>query len=256
MAASQNSLQHRVPYYHAFPVCQFSKFPPHGLREYVRIRPAVRINLASKNRTVIPAKRRLHKIPKHHTTETRRPVRETFRQRIDLAGLLTDPCPEAFPPAGQWLRYSERHGASQQRDCPGFAPDSLFTPSRDGERRTKSEANIADYSEKLSGNPDYFHKPAPRHGKTAIFTTWIFRFHIRPGIFRQNFPLPITSPVSAMPNGSGTTAAPAPITGAAGDAPLSDSASGGTFPATPRHCSPLRKSFRKSRGSPRRKPDG
>ena len=33
-----------------------------------------------------------------------------------------------------------------------------------------------------------------------------------------------------MPNGSGTTAAPAPITGAAGDAPLSDSASGGTFP--------------------------
>ena len=131
MAASQNSLQHRVPYYHAFPVCQFSKFPPHGLREYVRIRPAVRINLASKNRTVIPAKRRLHKIPKHHTTETRRPVRETFRQRIDLAGLLTDPCPEAFPiPAGQWLRYSERHGASQQRDCPGFAPDSLFTPSR------------------------------------------------------------------------------------------------------------------------------
>ena len=100
MAASQNSLQHRVPYYHAFPVCQFSKFPPHGLREYVRIRPAVRINLASKNRTVIPAKRRLHKIPKHHTTETRRPVRETFRQRIDLAGLLTDPCPEAFPPRG------------------------------------------------------------------------------------------------------------------------------------------------------------
>ena len=40
------------------------------------------------------------------------------------------------------------------------------------------------------------------------------------------------------------------------NAPLSDSASGGTFPATPRHCSPLRKSFRKSRGSPRRKPDG
>lgn len=152
--------------------------------------------------------------------------------------------------------FQKVHGASQQRDCPGFAPDSLFTPSRDGERRTKSEANIADYSEKLSGNPDYFHKPAPRHGKTAIFTTWIFRFHIRPGIFRQNFPLPITSPVSAMPNGSGTTAAPAPITGAAGDAPLSDSASGGTFPATPRHCSPLRKSFRKSRGSPRRKPDG
>lgn len=100
MAASQNSLQHRVPYYHAFPVCQFSKFPPHGLREYVRIRPAVRINLASKNRTVIPAKRRLHKIPKHHTTETRRPVRGAFRQRIDLAGLLTDPCPEAFPPRG------------------------------------------------------------------------------------------------------------------------------------------------------------
>ena len=254
MAASQNSLQHRVPYYHAFPVCQFSKFPPHGLREYVRIRPAVRINLASKNRTVIPAKRRLHKIPKHHTTETRRPVRETFRQRIDLAGLLTDPCPEAFPPRGA---VAEIFGTSRGfTDCPGFAPDSLFTPSRDGERRTKSEANIADYSEKLSGNPDYFHKPAPRHGKTAIFTTWIFRFHIRPGIFRQNFPLPITSPVSAMPNGSGTTAAPAPITGAAGDAPLSDSASGGTFPATPRHCSPLRKSFRKSRGSPRRKPDG
>ena len=63
-------------------------------------RPAARLNLASKNRTVIPAKRRLHKIPKHHTTETRRPVRETFRQRIDLAGLLTDPCPEAFPPRG------------------------------------------------------------------------------------------------------------------------------------------------------------
>ena len=37
-----------------------------------------------------------------------------------------------------------------------------------------------------------------------------------------------------MPNGSGATASPAPITGAAGDAPLSDSASGGTFPATPR----------------------
>ena len=108
MAASQNSLQHRVPYYHAFPVCQFSKFPPHGLREYVRIRPAVRINLASKNRTVIPAKRRLHKIPKHHTTETRRPVRETFRQRIDLAGLLTDSCSEAFPIlADQWLRCSK-----------------------------------------------------------------------------------------------------------------------------------------------------
>ena len=161
MAASQNSLQHRVPYYHAFPVCQFSKFPPHGLREYVRIRPAVRINLASKNRTVIPAKRRLHKIPKHHTTETRRPVRGAFRQRIDLAGLLTDPCPEAFPPRG--------------------AVAEIFGTSR---------------------------------GFTA------------------------------------------PITGAAGDAPLSDSASGGTFPATPRHCSPLRKSFRKSRGSPRRKPDG
>ena len=27
---------------------------------------------------------------------------------------------------GQWLRYSEFCGASQQRDCPGFSPDSLF----------------------------------------------------------------------------------------------------------------------------------
>ena len=144
MAASQNSLQHRVPYYHAFPVCQFSKFPPHGLREYVRIRPAVRINLASKNRTVIPAKRRLHKIPKHHTTETRRPVRETFRQRIDLAGLLTHSCSEAFPVrADQWQRCSKRRGASQQRDCPGFAPDSLFisSPARGTENQIWGKYN-------------------------------------------------------------------------------------------------------------------
>ncbi len=31
------------------------------------------------------------------------------------------------PQGDQWRRYSELRGASQQRDCSGLAPDSLFT---------------------------------------------------------------------------------------------------------------------------------
>ena len=42
---------------------------------------------------------------------------------------LPHSCSEAFPVrADQWQRCSKRRGASQQRDCPGFTPDSLFIP--------------------------------------------------------------------------------------------------------------------------------
>ena len=49
-----------------------------------------------------------------------------------MAGLLTDSLPDAFP---IWIYHDSSvakvyikklNGATQQRDCPGFSPDSLF----------------------------------------------------------------------------------------------------------------------------------
>ena len=46
-----------------------------------------------------------------------------------MAGLLTDSHLEAFPVArtsGDSVVFKMFFGASQQRDCPGFTPDSLL----------------------------------------------------------------------------------------------------------------------------------
>ena len=51
----------------------------------------------------------------------------------ELAGLLTDSRPDAFPTlsfaaSGHSDRFRTLFGVSQQRDCPGFAPGSLLSP--------------------------------------------------------------------------------------------------------------------------------
>ena len=67
------------------------------------------------------------------------------------AGLLTDSRLRAFPTSSQWQRVRKPNGVSQQRDCPGFSPDSLFTPCLRMETgRTHSGAKINDFK-----NSDY-----------------------------------------------------------------------------------------------------
>ena len=55
----------------------------------------------------------------------------------ELAGLLTDSRPDAFPTyvwvSGHADGFRTLIGASQQRDCPGFAPDSLLLSFREYE---------------------------------------------------------------------------------------------------------------------------
>ena len=56
----------------------------------------------------------------------------------ELAGLLTDSRPDAFPTlsfaaSGHSDGFRTLIGASQQRDCPGFAPDSLLLSFRECE---------------------------------------------------------------------------------------------------------------------------
>ena len=49
-----------------------------------------------------------------------------------MAGLLTDSLPDAFPTLtiDTWsvvkVNIKKLNGVSQQRDCPGFTPDSLL----------------------------------------------------------------------------------------------------------------------------------
>ncbi len=56
----------------------------------------------------------------------------------ELAGLLTDSRPDAFPTyvwvSGHADGFRTLIGASQQRDCPGFAPDSLLLSFRECEK--------------------------------------------------------------------------------------------------------------------------
>ena len=55
----------------------------------------------------------------------------------EQAGLLTDSRPDAFPTyvwvSGHADGFRTLIGASQQRDCPGFAPDSLLLSFRECE---------------------------------------------------------------------------------------------------------------------------
>jgi hypothetical protein len=48
----------------------------------------------------------------------------------------------------QWLkRCANRSRGLQQRDCPGFSPDSLFILLPTGEFGTVAETKVSDYSE-------------------------------------------------------------------------------------------------------------
>ena len=86
-----------------------------------------------------PVCRKRHSSPKNnlgikiimqYTTDIECPFLGVLRRRIDLAGLLTDSCSEAFPVVRPVAKmFGTFCGASQQRDCPGFTPDSLFIPS-------------------------------------------------------------------------------------------------------------------------------
>ena len=87
------------------------------------------------------AQRRVSSSSWRNTSEIERPSHGRVRCRIDLAGLLTGSCSEAFPARGQWLRCSECCGASQQRDCPGIAPGSLFILASERGRRNQIFGN-------------------------------------------------------------------------------------------------------------------
>lgn len=102
----------------------------------------------------------------------------------DLLPFRSLPDPERI--SGRDVR-NER-GASQQRDCPGFAPDSLFTPPPDGGRRpnlpqryglipkNKAFSQIIE----TSGIP-----PAPHTGLRRTLRTALFRpVPMRSGTFR------------------------------------------------------------------------
>ena len=62
----------------------------------------------------------------------------------ELAGLLTDSRPDAFPTyvwvSGHADGFRTLIGASQQRDCPGFAPDSLLLSFRECEKTNQFRA--------------------------------------------------------------------------------------------------------------------
>jgi hypothetical protein len=68
-----------------------------------------------------------------------------------MAGLLTRPLSETFPAmTNKWpvvmVLFQKVHGASQQRDCPGFAPDSLLIRTQGLAHRTDSCAKVRLFS--------------------------------------------------------------------------------------------------------------
>ena len=66
-----------------------------------------------------------------------------------MAGLLTDSLPDAFPTLtiDTWsvvkVNIKKLNGVSQQRDCPGFTPDSLLIQIVDMAIRNQFGAKIA-----------------------------------------------------------------------------------------------------------------
>ena len=57
-----------------------------------------------------------------------------------MAGLLTDSHLEAFPAKASGNEvFQDVIGASQQRDCPGFSPDSLLFLVPDDNKKTSME---------------------------------------------------------------------------------------------------------------------
>lgn len=90
MAASQNSVQLRVQYYHAFPVYQYvSKISTATVWGGAGLTPGHPQKPCTETRTAIPAKYRLHKISgaPYDRTQT--------------------PCPRGFPITNRSGRYSD-----------------------------------------------------------------------------------------------------------------------------------------------------
>ena len=72
-----------------------------------------------------------------------------------MAGLLTDSHLEAFPAIASGNEvFQDVIGASQQRDCPGFSPDSLLIFTKN--IRFRTDFNRKDILFFINGKPNTF----------------------------------------------------------------------------------------------------
>ena len=72
-----------------------------------------------------------------------------------MAGLLTDSHLEAFPAKASGNEvFQDVIGASQQRDCPGFSPDSLLIFTKN--IRFRTDFNRKDILFFINGKPNTF----------------------------------------------------------------------------------------------------